>query len=182
MSLPQQPPEKSSASVVKAYNLLQVLELLSRTKQSTVFQLRSQNQQGVNQEELMTVEISYQNITFEHLPNCHLLTIRDISHLNRLAKQQQELKIMEMVTCSVTHEMITPLMSVSLLANKLSEDIVNKDQNKDARLIFSTTNILLSEVKLLLDRSQLNAGRFKANLDKHPVNKTIVNIVEILKM
>lgn len=89
---------------------------------------------------------------------------------------------MEMVTCSVTHEMITPLMSVSLLANKLSEDIVNKDQNKDARLIFSTTNILLSEVKLLLDRSQLNAGRFKANLDKHPVNKTIVNIVEILKM
>ena len=34
---------------------------------------------------------------------------------------------MEMVTCSVTHEMITPLMSVSLLANKLSEDIVNKD-------------------------------------------------------
>ena len=182
MSLPQQPPEKSSASVVKAYNLLQVLELLSRTKQSTVFQLRSQNQQGVNQQELMTVEISYQNITFEHLQNCHLLTIRDISHLNRLAKQQQELKIMEMVTCSVTHEMITPLMSVSLLANKLSEDIVNKDQNKDARLIFSTTNILLSEVKLLLDRSQLNAGRFKANLDKHPVNKTIVNIVEILKM
>ena len=52
-----------------------------------------------------------------------MLTIRDISHLSRLVKQQQELKLMEMATKSVTHEMITPLMSVSLLADKLIEEI-----------------------------------------------------------
>jgi hypothetical protein len=34
------------------------------------------------------VEISYQKLTFEHQADCHMLTIRDISHLNRLAKQE----------------------------------------------------------------------------------------------
>ena len=72
---------------------------------------------------LKTVEIAYKKLTFEHQTNCHMLTIRDISHLSRLVKQQQELKLMEMATKSVTHEMITPLMSVSLLADKLISEI-----------------------------------------------------------
>jgi len=51
-----------------------------------VFQIRNTFLNEVNQQELKTVEISYQSLTFEHLSNCHLLTIKDVSHLNRLAR------------------------------------------------------------------------------------------------
>ena len=48
-----------------------------------------------------------------------MLTIRDITHLKRLAEQEQDLQILEMVTASVTHNMITPLKSISFLSKQL---------------------------------------------------------------
>lgn len=90
--------------------------------------------------------------------------------------------MMEIVTANVTHEMITPLMSVGLLAEKLTHEKERNKIDQDAKLISSTTSILLSEVKLLLDKSYLSAGRFQINLDKHPVNRTIFNIIEIFRL
>lgn len=89
-----------------------------------------------------------------------MLKLRDISHLKRLAKQEQELKIFELVTSSVTHEMITPLKSISFLSKRLGETLKSQIGQKDAILIYNTSQILLSEVKLLLDRNMLDNNRF----------------------
>jgi hypothetical protein len=50
--------------------------------------------------------------------------------------------------------MITPLKSISLLSKKLDRKL-KAQEAKDATLIFSTSQLLLSEVMLLLDRNQL---------------------------
>ena len=47
-------------------------------------------------------------------------------------------------------------------------------------LVYSTSELLLSEVKLLLDRSMLDNNKFQPNLDFHPVNASVNKIVEIL--
>lgn len=87
-----------------------------------------------------------------------------------------------MVTSSVTHDMITPLRSVSCLSKRLSETLENTNGHKDALLIYNTSQILLSQVKLLLDKNLLDNNRFMPSLDDHPINQTIENIVDILKL
>jgi K+-sensing histidine kinase KdpD len=125
-------------------------------------------------ESFRTVEVSYQLLTFEHVSDCHMLTVRDISHIERLEKQKELLQVMDLVTSSVTHDMLTPLKSVSCLSKRLSQKLIYESQSqKDSALIYSTTQLLLSEVNLLLDRSMLDKNKFRPSLDKHPVNKTI---------
>ncbi len=52
----------------------------------------------------------------------------------------------------------------------------------DALLIYNTSQVLLSEAKLMLDKSMLDKNSFQPNFQKHPVNQTIQNIVELLKL
>ena len=69
-------------------SLNEVLDMVSTKIYPAIFQLKSYSDgesQQIN-ESFTIVEISYQKITFEHLPDCHMLTIRDISHLERLEK------------------------------------------------------------------------------------------------
>jgi len=107
---------------------------------------------GTDTDVFKTIEISYQNITFEHEDNCHMLKLRDISHLQKLQEQQQKLEIIDAVTATVAHNMITPLKSISLLSRNIAQNMAPED-NKEATLVFSTSQLLLSEVMLLLDRN-----------------------------
>ena len=58
-----------------------------------MFQLKSYNfpESRIEANCFTNVEISYQKITFEHLPDCHMVIIRDISHFERLEKQKEQL-------------------------------------------------------------------------------------------
>jgi len=81
---------------------------------------------------------------------------------------------MDMVTSSVTHDMVTPLKSVSCLSRRLSHKLLKGSQlQKDSMLIYSTSQLLLSEVKLLLDRSMLEKNKFLPSLDYYRVNESI---------
>ena len=108
-----------------------------------------------------------------------MVTIRDISHLERLEKQSLALRILDLTTSSV---MITPLRAVSCLSQKLSNTLKEPSQQRCALQIHSTTQIILSHVKLLLDRSMLDRDSFQPTLDKYPINKTITDIVEICQL
>jgi len=48
-----------------------------------------------------------------------VLTIRDISKIDEIAKLQAENKMVNMYTSSVTHEMLTPLKCIIELGNVL---------------------------------------------------------------
>jgi signal transduction histidine kinase len=118
---------------------------------------------------MKTIEVSCQKVTFETENNCLMLTFRDISHLQKLQDQQKKLEVIDAVTANVAHNMITPLKSISLLSQNIA---VNKGSNhsKDATLVYSTSQLLLSEVMLLLDRNQLDKERFQPNFQSLSVN------------
>jgi signal transduction histidine kinase len=111
---------------------------------------------------MKTIEVSYQKVTFQTDENCLMLTFKDISHLQKLQEQQKRLEVIDAVTANVAHNMITPLKSISLLSRNIAQ---NKgfDYEKDATLVYSTSQLLLSEVMLLLDRNKLEKDRFKPN-------------------
>lgn len=45
----------------------------------------------------------------------------------------------------------------------------------------STSKILLSQVKLTLDKNMLDNGFFAPNFEVHPLKKTLVDVVDILR-
>lgn len=53
---------------------------------------------------------------------------------------------------------------------------------KDSELIYSTSQIILGEVKLLLDQKQMDINRFQPIFEGHSVNQNINNIVELLRL
>jgi signal transduction histidine kinase len=110
-----------------------------------------------------------------------MLTFRDVSHLQKLQEQQKKLEIIDAVTATVAHNMITPLKSISLLARNIVQK-TSLDNTKDATLVYSTSQLLLSEVMLLLDRNQLDKNRFKPNLTTLSVNHTIHTTVSLLQL
>jgi len=49
-----------------------------------------------------------------------MFELRDISQVQKLQDQEQKLEIIDAVTATVAHNMITPLKSISLLATNIS--------------------------------------------------------------
>ena len=89
-----------------------------------------------------------------------MFKFRDISHLQKLQEQKLKLEIIDAVTATIAHNMITPLKSVSLLSRNIASNI-GLDNRKDATLVYFTSQLLLSEVMLLLDKNQLDRDRFQ---------------------
>jgi len=89
-----------------------------------------------------------------------MFKFRDISHLQKLQEQKLKLEIIDAVTATIAHNMITPLKSVSLLSRNIASNI-GFDNRKDATLVYFTSQLLLSEVRLLLDKNQLDRDRFQ---------------------
>lgn len=77
--------------------------------------------------------------------------------------------------------MITPLKSISLLSKSIAQQ-TSLDNTKDATLVYSTSQLLLSEVMLLLDRNQLDKSRFQPNLTSISVNQTIKSTISLLRL
>jgi phenylpyruvate tautomerase PptA (4-oxalocrotonate tautomerase family) len=67
-----------------------------------------------------------------------MLTLRDVSHLQKLQDQQKKLEIIDAVTATVAHNMITPLKSISLLSKKMTQNS-GLDSAKDVLLVYSTS-------------------------------------------
>ena len=107
--------------------------------------------------------------------------MRDITALSKISKISENNKILTLLTSSVTHEMITPLKCIIQFTHnvlKLTTDLARK---KDLELILSTAQLLLSQVKLLLDRNMLEKNIFTPNFEMHPFNATINNVVQMLQ-
>ena len=89
--------------------------------------------------------------------------------------------MLSLLTSSVNHEMITPLKCIvefALNILKISED---DRLIYEARLILSTTKLLLSQVKLSLDKNMLDNGLFAPNFEIYPLKKTIREVTDILR-
>jgi hypothetical protein len=82
--------------------------------------------------------------------------------------------------CSiVTHEMVTPLKCILLFTDEIKKDLDSSKTNQ-AELIISTTKLLLSQVKLLLDKNMIENNLFTLNLEECQFNKTINGAIVIL--
>lgn len=85
-----------------------------------------------------------------------------------------------MLQNSVTHEMLTPLQCIVSFAKSLDKELTHSAKRKDAQMISLTASLVLSQIKLMLDKSLLENNRFKANYQDCPINRVIGDVVMIM--
>ena len=75
-------------------------------------------------------------------------------------------KLGSMLMSSVTHEMVTPLKCIASISKSLQNELKHSPKHcKEAGLVYVTTKLLLSEVKLLLDNSMLSNKMFMLQME-----------------
>ena len=141
----------------------------------------SEKSKSESQDEIAskTLQLSFQKLIFNE-KQCNVLTIRDMSDVEKYAEVEAENKILSLLTTSVTHEMLTPLKCVVQFGTTL---LKSSDPSvvKEAQLIVSTAKLLLSEVKLILDKNMLDNNAFTPNFEQYPLKKTILDVIQILE-
>ena len=91
---------------------------------------------------------------------CQVLTIRDISAQENLEIAEQKNNLLHLFTSSVSHEFMTPIRCMITFGQDLFKSLKSKSETKKALMIVNTGKLLLSQVKMLLDRGMLEKGHF----------------------
>ena len=103
-------------------------------------------------EDMRFLELQINSIMINYKEH-RVATFRDITESKRLQKVEGNVKLGSMLMSSVTHEMVTPLKCICSFAQSLRSELKHSPKRGEADLIFVTGRLLLSQIKLLLDRS-----------------------------
>ena len=112
------------------------------------------------EDEERRVNLTHEQMVFNE-KECQILTIRDVSAQHNLMEVKRENQLLNLVTSSVSHELITPIKCISAMANEMITEIL-KDSNAihKAKMILTTSQLLQAQIKMLLDKSLLENGQF----------------------
>lgn len=67
------------------------------------------------------------------------------------------------MTSCITHEFMTPLRCMKAIIKPIIKELESSPKKKDAIIIKTTTELLLAQVSLLLDKNMLQEDIFQAN-------------------
>ena len=76
--------------------------------------------------------------------------------------------------------MVTPLKCIISFATSLQKELKHSPKCKEAELIYVTAKLLLSEVKLLLDKNMIQNEIFTLQYEHVPINRIISDAVQIM--
>lgn len=121
-----------------------------------------------------------QDVTSEVLDKNKLLSTNEaLIEANQKANLASEAKSQFLATMS--HELRTPLNAVLGLAEVLSDDQLNPEQREEVETIISSGETLLSIINDILDFSQLDAHKFKIELNSFPLRDPFRDVFKLLK-
>ncbi len=75
----------------------------------------------------------------------------------------------------VSHELRTPLNSIIGLSDHLREGLTDKQEKKSAQFVYENGMHLLSVVEDILDLAQIEAGRFKLNIETFKLDQSFLD-------
>jgi hypothetical protein len=96
--------------------------------------------------------------------------MHDISDRERLVEITESKKSLELVASCITKEVIVPLKGMTQILLKLMTTVKSSSQIKDIKMIFVTTQLLLAQVSLWMDKADLEKNRFLPNFKTYPIN------------
>ena len=81
----------------------------------------------------------------------------------------------------VSHEMLTPLKCLIEIAKKVLNKTLERDQRENIKLIINTGELLLNQVKGILDKNLLDQNMFTANLESYSLCQLLHSTVKMIE-
>ena len=83
--------------------------------------------------------------------NCLILTCRDVSQINEIARLEAENEAQSLVYTSFSHDLLTPLKCIIELAKMMVDKATNWECKKHLETVCNTSRLLLAYVKSHMD-------------------------------
>ena len=94
-----------------------------------------------------------------------MLTMRDMTSFQQLSETKREVQMAQMVSSTVSHEMMTPLGCVEDFAERIKVSNNKEEVLEWCALIIRAVCMLRFGMRDMLDRSHINRGTFSTNLE-----------------
>lgn len=140
------------------------------------------DEETISTEKENIIQFAIQKLIFKS-KQCYVLTMRDITMWKNNAKLSEKNKVLNLMSSSVSHEMLTPLKCivsiVDLLRKKKYSDV---SITNNLEIVANTTHIVLNQIKNNLDNNLLETDHFQFRMDKFRMIADIVHpIVNIFR-
>lgn len=90
-----------------------------------------------------------------------MATFHDITKEEQLNQLNLEVQLCQLATSCLTHEVVTPLRCIIVMSELIKKDNKNKKSvRQEADIMVSTAELVLAQVKLLLDKKMLDNYMF----------------------
>lgn len=125
------------------------------------------------------LELKLASITFNK-QEYRVATFHEVTESKRLACSEANARMVQLLSSSVTHEMVTPLKCIISFATSLQKELKHSAKCREAELIYVTAKLLLSQVKSLLDKNMIKNEIFTLQYQHVPVNRIVSDAVSIM--
>ena len=127
------------------------------------------------------LELQMSNITLNKT-DYRVATFCDVTESQKAAQAEANVRMVELMTSSYSHETITPLKCIVNLSQKLQKVLKHSEDRRDAEYIYITAKLILSQVKMLLDSNMLKNDLFTLSNEEVPINRIVEDAVQIMKL
>ena len=100
------------------------------------------NSEGEQQRHL---ELQFNSLVFDSTEH-RVAQISDVTERVSLSRAEAKIRMGNLLTSSVSHEMLTPLKCIVSFANSLLTELKHSEKRKEAEFILLTTKLVLSQV------------------------------------
>lgn len=112
---------------------------------------------------------------------CQVLTIKDVSEAQDLKKVQQKNTLLNLLTSTMSHELLTPISCMIELSTKMEANSCEGSTISTSTLIKNTGKLVLSQIKLLLDKGLIENEQFSLNLVQESIYDIVYSVVDIIR-
>ena len=112
---------------------------------------------------------------------CQVLLIKDVSTTEYLREVKQKNSLLNLLTSTMSHELLTPISCIISLAQSANKQSNESSIITKAALIMNTGKLVLSQIKMLLDKSLIENSQFILNLRPENVHEIVYDTALIIK-
>ena len=136
--------------------------------------------EGEEQTEDQILLVKRINITFDN-QECQMLNFTNITNFHKLKKEEETTKLLKALNTSVHHEMLTPLSTNVMIADRLKNSAESEQQKKMIMLIQTCSNLALFHANDLLDYRIIQNGSFSSTLTSESIAETIQQTIQLIQ-
>ena len=109
-----------------------------------------------------------------------MLHFTNITTFHKLKKEEERCKLLQALNASIHHEMLTPLGTNVMIADRLLNTVESNQQKRMVQLILTCSNLALFHANDLLDHKIIQNGSFSSIYTSESITKTIQQSIQLV--